>query len=435
MLAAENGFLWLTQWLSEHNLDINQTTVRGHTALMFAASNGHLPVVQWLYLEKNANLRQKNSDNTDALHIAVFRGHTETANWLIGQGMVLNLKYFKLHPLRWNSNRNNVELLQYLLRQQLPPRALLFAMLDAAGSGDVPVLNCCSSAGISLQSDHYGKNCITEAAGRGSLATLEFLCHSEGDYGVNNEKKSCLKIAAEYGNLHIIQWFWARCRPSVDEQSCCLLTASISGHFHVVKWLYRQGVDIRAKNDRGCGSLSAVVRGGYIPILEWFCQLGEDLHQVEENGKGVLSMAIEDCQPQVARWLFCRGFRLAKRDVKCALYRREEQVLGMIFKMTSKIGRANFFHSCRLDEKLKLLGLLRLDGDNEGSSEEEADACFARFNQYNDNTLEHKCMATLANLIGQQSGTLEAGLKAVDSLPIPPVRKDDLRELVIINLE
>ena len=44
-------------------------------------------------------------------------------------------------------------------------------------------------------------------------------------------------------------------------------------------------------------------------------------------------------------------------------------------------------------------------------------------------------MVTLANLIGQRSGTLEAALKAVDSLPLVSVCKFNLRELVIINLE
>ena len=44
-------------------------------------------------------------------------------------------------------------------------------------------------------------------------------------------------------------------------------------------------------------------------------------------------------------------------------------------------------------------------------------------------------MTTLANFIGQQSGTLEAALKAVDSLPLSSVCKFNLRELVIINFE
>ena len=233
----------------------------------------------------------------------------------------------------------------------------------------------------------------------------------------------------------MIQWFWVRRGLSVDEQNDCLLRALLNDNSHVVKWLHRQGVNIGARTVDGHCGLSHAVRTGNTPMVEWFCQQGEDLHQVEVNGEGALSLAIGCSRPQVARWLFHRGFRLTRRDVNYACYRHEKQVLGMIFKMTSKIGRASFFHSCNLDEKLKLLDLLRLDGDNEGPSEEEADACFARFNQYNDKKLEHKCMVVLANLIGQQSGALEASLKAVDSLPISSDCKFNLRELVSINLE
>ena len=72
---------------------------------------------------------------------------------------------------------------------------------------------------------------------------------------------------------------------------------------------------------------------------------------------------------------------------------------------------------------------------DENPSEEEADASFARFNQYNDKTLEHKCLVAVAKLIEQQSGTLKAGLRVVDSLSISAVCKYNLRELVSINLE
>ena len=193
-------------------------------------------------------------------------------------------------------------------------------------------------------------------------------------------------------------------------------------------------MDVGAKTVDGHCSLSYAVCTGNTTMVEWFCQQGEDLHQVQVNGKGALSLAIGSCKPQVARWLLHRGCRLTRRDVNYTYYRCEKQVLGMIFKMTSKIARANFFHSCNVDEKLKLLDLLQLDGD--GPSEEEADACFARFNQYNDKTLEHKCIVVLANLIGQQSGALEASLKAVDSLPISSDGKFNLREeLVSINLK
>ena len=436
MLAAKNGFLWLTQWLSEHTPDINQTNHDGYTALMLAAANGHLPVVQWLYLEKNASLHQEARDHADALHLAVFRGQTETADWLIGQGMVLNPGYFTMCTcIAWASIGDKVGLLQCLLRQQFPPRFLVDAMDFAARTGDTPALACCLSAGVGLEPGCY-KNCCGSAAYGGSLAALECLCHySGGNYEFDNAKQYSLRAAAACGNLHIIEWFSVRSGLSVDDQHCCLFSASAHGHFHVVKWLHRQGADIGAKDAWGYSSISAAVCDGNVPILEWFCQQGEDICQVKGRGKGALSMAIYDCQPQVARWLFQRGFRLTKRDMIYAFPDSRKLVMCMIFKMSSKIRRAHLFHSASLRQKLRLLCALQLGSDNKATSEEEADACFARFNRHNDKTLEHKCLVTLSNLIGQQSGTLEAGLEAVDSLPISSDGKFNLRELITINLE
>ena len=438
MLAAAHGFLWLTQWLCEQTtLDINQVCYRGYTALMLAAANGHLPVVQWLYLEKNANLHQKSVGNADALSLAIQKGQTETANWLIDQGMVLNPDHFEHNIIRLCSNRNNLGLLQCLLRQQLPPELLATAMLDAAYKGDLPVLDCCFRAGISPHfTNARDKNCFTEAAIRGSLAVFEFLCnYSGGDVDVNNARKTSLEIAAECGNLHIIQWFWARRRLSIPEQNRCLLGASRSNNFHVVKWLHRQGANIAAKDEHGRSSLFFAVSSGNTPMLEWFCQQGEDFFQVKQNGKGALSLAIEASEPQVARWLFRRGFQLTKEDIRYAFPNSGDRVFSMIFKMTSGVRRATLFHSFRLSDKLRILtGLGRLRG-NENLSEEEADANFARFNRYNDKTLEHKCLVAVAKLIGPQSGTLKAGLKVVDSLSIIAACKFNLRELVCINFE
>ena len=194
-------------------------------------------------------------------------------------------------------------------------------------------------------------------------------------------------------------------------------------------------MDVGAKTVDGHCSLSYAVCTGNTPMVEWFCQQGEDLHQVQVNGKGALLLAIGSCKPQVARWLFHYGFRLTKRDVKFARRWCEKKVLGMIFKMTSRIRRAHLFHSCSLDQKLRLLDFLRPDSDNKILSEEEADASFARFNQYSDKTLEHKCLVALTNLIRQQSDTLEAGFKAVNNLPISSECKFNLRELLSIHLK
>ena len=174
-------------------------------------------------------------------------------------------------------------------------------------------------------------------------------------------------------------------------------------------------------------------------MLEWFCQQGGDIHQVIEDGNSTLSMAIARCQPQTAIWLFQRGCRLTNRDIDYTFTHRfihpSEILMGVLLKMTSKIRRASLFYSSSLYQKLWILRGLKLCGEDEYPGEEDADARFARFNQYNDKTLEQKCLVTLANLIRQQSTTVEAGLNAVDSLSISSDCKFNLRELVTINLE
>ena len=441
MLAAKNGFLWLTQWLSEHTPDINQTNYDGYTALMLAAANGHLPVVQWLYLEKNASLHQEARDHADALHLAVFAGQTETVDWLIGQGMVLNPDYFRATRngnLRWTGDRNNVALLQCLLRQRLPLKLLATATLDAVREGNVPALAYCLYAGVGRgqKSIYFRKNCFIQVATGGSVAALEYLYHHSGDnWGDDGVKGSSLKIAAWFGNLHIIQWFCLRYGLTTDEQQRCLKAASRNDQLHVIKWLHSQGANIGVETVWCDSSLYTALNSGNTHVVEWLCQQGEDLHQFEKNGRSALSIAIEQCSPQLAIHLFHHGCHLITRDIDITYHHHSELLLGMIFKMTSQIRRAHLFHSSSLIQKLRLLDLLQLNRHKVTLSEEEADASFARLNQYSSKTLEHKSLVALVNFIAQQVDTLKEGLKVVDSLPLSPVCKFNLRELVIIKFE
>ena len=443
MLAAKHGFLWLTQWLSNATPDINQADQKGKTALMLAAANGHLPVVQWLCLERNADLHQKSVCGSNALRLAFIRGQVGTAKWLTGQGMALTRDFIALyemeHRIRWTSNRNNVELLQYLLRQQVSPKTLLLAVFDAAGHGDLPAIACCLSPDDSLKpSDTFlHKNCLIAAAASGSLTTIEFLCHYPGsDHDIERIKKNIIvQTAAHNGNLHIIQWFWLRGGLSQDEKNSCLLAASFSSNLHVVKWLCEQGADIWAKTRQGCNSLSRAVRYGHLPLLDLFYRQGEDVCQNGLNGESALSIAIASGEAQAALWLFQHGFFLTKGDIDRIGTRPEALILGMVFKMTSKIRRFILFHTADPDQKVWLLRGLQRCRNDENPSEGEADASFARFNQYSDKTLKHNCLATLARLIGQQAGTLEASLKAVDRLPITSDCKFDLRELLLISFK
>ena len=356
--------------------------------------------------------------------------------------MVLSRDLIAMYQMEYQtsrtSNRSNAELLQYLLRQQISPRRLLLAIFDAAGHGDLPAITCCLFPGNSLKpSDTYLiKNCFIAAAAVGSLTTIEFLCHYPGsDHDIKPIKKTVLESAAHNGNLHIIQWFWLRGGLSQDEKNGCLLAGSFHGHVHIVKWLYGQGADIWAKSEQGLHSLArgALFRGD-LPLLEWFYRQGGDVCH-EFKSKSALSKAIGFGQAQVTLWLFQRGFFLTKGDLDHIPSHPVAQILGMVFKMTSNIRRFILFHSADPNQKVSLLRALQLCRDDENPSEGEADASFARFNQYSDKTLKHECLFAVASIIRQRSGALEAGLKAVDNLPITSDCKFDLRELLPISFK
>jgi ankyrin repeat protein len=64
MFAARQGQIAIVQLLLEHNAGVDLQTNNGRTALMFAARQGHIPIVQ-LLLEHNADINLKcNKCNT-----------------------------------------------------------------------------------------------------------------------------------------------------------------------------------------------------------------------------------------------------------------------------------------------------------------------------------------------------------------------------------
>ena len=67
--------------------DVNERDVFGHTALMFAAGEGHLEIVQIL-LAQGAEVNALNQVGATALSRAKAKGHTEIVNLLKSAGAI-----------------------------------------------------------------------------------------------------------------------------------------------------------------------------------------------------------------------------------------------------------------------------------------------------------------------------------------------------------
>ena len=106
--AARNGHLDVVQYLVAQDAKIDMQNNYGHTTL--AACYGHLDVVQYL-VGKGANKDAQNNVGDTAL-ICAYKGHLNTVQYLVGKGADTNIRGEKDQTaLQWakEKSRSNVE--------------------------------------------------------------------------------------------------------------------------------------------------------------------------------------------------------------------------------------------------------------------------------------------------------------------------------------
>jgi len=90
MIAAWEGNIPLMELFVARGADVNKTNAAGEQALQLAAWRGKLDAVKWL-LAHGAQINRAPLQWT-ALHYAVFAGHEEIAQYLIGRGADINAR-------------------------------------------------------------------------------------------------------------------------------------------------------------------------------------------------------------------------------------------------------------------------------------------------------------------------------------------------------
>ena len=92
ILAASEGHLPVVQYLIEHRAEVNARSYNyGSTALMLAAENGHFPVVQYL-VEQGAEVNAKNDYGWTALIWAARYGHLSVVQYLVEHRAEVNAR-------------------------------------------------------------------------------------------------------------------------------------------------------------------------------------------------------------------------------------------------------------------------------------------------------------------------------------------------------
>ena len=86
LLAVQNGYLPLVEYLVNNRVDIKQRDQAGNYPIHIAAQNGHLPVIQYLIEIQGVDKELRGEYSKTPLHFASEKGHLPVVEYLISKG-------------------------------------------------------------------------------------------------------------------------------------------------------------------------------------------------------------------------------------------------------------------------------------------------------------------------------------------------------------
>lgn len=438
LLAAGQGDLSAVIWLCEQNVDEHWVNYAGNNALMCAAAAGHLPVVRWLYEYQEVAIGRCNSDGCNALDLAAMNGHLHVVLWLEGKPVTLSAAGAE-NAILSAAQRGQVPLLQWFQLRHYPfENGQDSVFLRAVASNNLPLVDWCLEQGYCtplLASD--GKSCFTMACVNGNLPLLQRLCQRLGGVAVADAipgvGQSMLAAAARSGSLHIMQWLATQGINPLLRQPGDIIKpiffAIDHGHLHIAKWLRNLGANLNHQSDDGHTVLTTAICSGHLTEVKWLCQQGMALHDVDLHGLDALSLAIDGNHGEMALWMMRQGCALTVDHVDVASLAGRKQLLRVLYQALSSAGRAVFMSGLDINQKRWLLRVLNINYVKK-PSEEQILAAIARYDALAGDSLKQRSLQVIARIIRNKHPSWAAASDGVSRLPLLPIIKSELRELL-----
>ncbi|XP_061086487.1 kinase D-interacting substrate of 220 kDa B-like isoform X2 [Conger conger] len=269
MLAAEQGSLEIVQELIKRGANINLDDVDCWTALISATREGHVEVVKEL-LASNANLEHRDMGGWSALMWAAYKGRTEVARLLLEKAANPNITgQYSVYPIIWAAGRGHAEIVRLLLHY----------------GGKV---NC---------SDKYGTTPLIWASRKGHYECVMHLLDNGADVdqeGANS--MTALIVAVRGGYTEVVKELLQR-NPNVNmtdkDGNTALMFAAKEGHTEIVQDLLDAGTYVNIPDRSGDTVLIGAVRGGHVEIVRALLNKYADIDIRGQDSKTALYWAVE----------------------------------------------------------------------------------------------------------------------------------------------
>ncbi|KAH0558926.1 hypothetical protein GP486_004447 [Trichoglossum hirsutum] len=274
----------------------------GYAALVWAAKNGHLAVVEVL-LENGADVNASNTDALTALQLAAESGHETVVQLLIRKGASI-----EAHPRTTRDNSSDIFVLSSSTTDRNGKRALHLA----AENGHEAIALLLIEGGADLNSGDYGGRTAVHLAaenGHGRVALLLTQKGADPKAG-DSSGKTALHLASENGHASLIQLL-LQTGVNIDaedlEGDTALHLAASNDREAVTRVLIAEGARIKVQNNAGMTALHRAVNTSSIRTVQILLKANANPDDGSNRNESLLHTAIQNNALEIVRLLLQHG--------------------------------------------------------------------------------------------------------------------------------
>ncbi|KAG9336176.1 hypothetical protein JZ751_002523 [Albula glossodonta] len=301
MLAAEQGSLEIVQELIRRGANINLDDVDCWTALISAAKEGYVEVVKEL-LANNANLEHRDMVRGEGgggeysvypIIWAAGRGHAEIVHLLLGYGAKVNCSdKYGTTPLIWASRKGHYDCVMHLLDNG--------ADVDQEGANSMTAL-------------------IVAVRGGYAEVVKELLQRNPNVNMTDKDGNTALMIAAKEGHTEIVQDLLdAGTYVNIPDRSgdTVLIGAVRGGHVEIVRALLNKYADIDVRGQDSKTALYWAVEKGNATMVRDILQCNPDTETCTKDEETPLIKATKMRNIEIVELLLDKGAKVSAVDKK-----------------------------------------------------------------------------------------------------------------------
>ncbi|TYZ61590.1 hypothetical protein PybrP1_003466 [[Pythium] brassicae (nom. inval.)] len=318
LVAAREGRLPVVQLLLASGADAAAATNNASTPLMLAALHGRAEVVALLLAQSPevvGAINAVNGSSYSALHCAASEGHVEVARLLLDYGADLEVTVDGWRPLHVACSKEHVAVVALLLSRGASVDAVMqdgiTALHFVALQCSVELARVLLDAGAGLQTG-AGETRMTPlhlAAVRGDLAMCQFLVSR----GAQAQAETIAKItpfytAAERGHLEVAKYL-ASADTEWKARKSPVHVVAANGFTDVLAFLLAEGVDVEAGDEFGLTALCVAAVRDQVDIVKMLLAAGANVNAktAESDAYSCLHYCAELNREEVMKLLIASG--------------------------------------------------------------------------------------------------------------------------------